>query len=484
MASDQPNPPHELEKRNARTRRLWRVSSARCRDEDAATLKQRTEFASVLWSSCLAMLAVGANSTAIMAALPDMQTELSLSSAGVEWAVNAYLVVSAAFIVLGGRAADRFGARLASMVGLALFGVASCIIAAAGTQAALLAGRALQGLAAAFAVPSTLAAVDTSAASERRAAAIGAWTGFLMLGFSIGPLLGGVLTHVTGWRVIFWLNVLLMLTAIGGLAAAGSATNPDGTQNRQPDWIGFVLLATLMVSLVFGLHALPRAGAAPLPVVGPFVLAAAAFFLLLTVESRAEAPLVDLSFFARRGFVMGLAIGSLSMFSIMGLLLYFNLYAQSREGLGLTALEAGASLLPLSAALLALALSASAVAARVGLRNAMTGGMALIAIASAIIGEAIAEGGMVLLTIGFLVMGTGLAVPYALAPRLALSALSPAQAGQGSGIVNACTFLGGSAGVAGGATAFALGEFVGVLTMIALAGIVGAALSRWIPETA
>jgi MFS family permease len=63
-------------------------------------------------------------------------------------------------------------------------------------------------------VPSTLAAVDTSAASERRAAAIGAWTAFLMLGFSIGPLLGGVLTHITGWRVIFWLNLLLMLTAI------------------------------------------------------------------------------------------------------------------------------------------------------------------------------------------------------------------------------------------------------------------------------
>ena len=170
------------------------------------------------------MLAVGANSTAIMAALPTMRTELLLSSAGVQWAVNAYLVVSAAFIVLGGQAADRFGARLASMVGLALFAVASCIIATAGTQAALLAGRALQGLAAAFAVPSTLAAVDTSAAPERRAAAIGAWTGFLMLGFSIGPLLGGALTHVTGWRVIFWLNVPLMLSAIAGLASAGSAT--------------------------------------------------------------------------------------------------------------------------------------------------------------------------------------------------------------------------------------------------------------------
>ena len=431
------------------------------------------------------MFAVGANSTAIMAALPNMRMELFLSPAGVEWAVNVYLVVSAVFIVLGGQAADRFGARRASMVGLALFGVASCIIASAGTQAALLAGRALQGLAAAFAVPSTLAAVNSSAAPERRAAAIGAWTGFLMLGFSIGPLFGGALTHVTGWRVIFWLNVPLMLTAIAGLAPTASATTRAyGTQTRRADWIGFVLLSTLMVSLVFGLHALPHAGVAPLPVVGTFVLAVVALFLLLRMESRVDAPLVDLSFFARRGFVMGVAIGSLSMFCIMSLLLYFNIYAQSREGLGLTALEAGAWLLPLSAALLALALSASAVAGRVGTRNAMTGGMALIAIASGIIGAAVADGGTMFLVMGFSVMGAGLAVPYALAPRLALSALPPPQAGQGSGIVNACTFLGGSAGVAGGATAFALGGFVAVLSMIAVAGIIGAALSRGISETA
>src|SRR5262249_49143602 len=356
------------------------------------------------------MLAVGANGTAIMAALPSMRTELVLSSAGVEWAVNAYLVVSAAFIVVGGQAADRFGARVASMVGLALFAVASCIIAAAGTQAVLLAGRALQGFAAAFAVPSTLAAVDTSAGPERRASAIGAWTGFLMLGFSIGPLLGGLLTHFTGWRVIFWLNVLLMLTAIGGMVSAGSTTaaRMSGTESRRTDWIGCVLLATLMVSLVFGLHELPQALAAPLPVIGSFVVAAVALVLLLSVEARVKAPLLDLSFFRRRSFVMGLTIASLAMFSIISLLLYFNLYAQSRQGLGLTALEAGAALLPLSAALLGLAVSAAALTARVGLRNAMTGGTALIAIASAIIGVAVSGGGMVremvLLAIGFFAM--------------------------------------------------------------------------------
>ena len=444
---------------------------------------RRVGVPAVLWSSCLAMLAVGANSTAIMAALPTMRTELSLSPAGLQWAVNAYLVASAACIVLGGQAADRFGARLASLAGFALFALASCIIAAAGTQTALLAGRSLQGLAAAFAVPSTLAAVDTSAAPERRGAAVGAWTGFLMLGFSIGPLLGGALTHVTSWRVIFWLNVLLMLAAFAGLASARSVTaRAERAQGRRADWIGFVLLATFMVSLVYGLQAVPQARAAPLAVIGPLVLAAAALVLLLTVESRAAAPLLDLSFFRRRGFVLGVAIGSLSMFSIMSLLLYFNLDAQSRDGLGLTALEAGALLLPLSVALLALALSASAVAARVGLRNAITGGMVLIVIAAAVIAAAVAVGDIVLLVVGLLAMGAGLALPYASAPRLALSVLLPAQAGQGSGIVNACTFLGGSGGVAVGAIAFVSGGFIAVLTMIALAGIVGAVLARGIAE--
>src|SRR5829696_1659473 len=140
-------------------------------------MKQRNAFELILWSSCLAMFAVGANSTAIMAALPSMTTELSLSLAGVEWAVNSYLLVSASFIVLGGQAADRFGARLVSLVGLALFAVGSCRIAIAGTEAALLTGRALQGFAAAFAVPSTLAGVNTNAPSARQAAAVGAWTG-------------------------------------------------------------------------------------------------------------------------------------------------------------------------------------------------------------------------------------------------------------------------------------------------------------------
>ena len=114
-------------------------------------------------------------------------------------------------------------------------------------------------------------------------------------------------------------------------------------------------------------------------------------------------------------------------------------------------------------------------------RAAITAGMVLVVIGSATLGAATASGGFVLLAIGLFVLGAGLALPYATAPRLALSALSRAQAGRGSGMVNACTFLGGSIGVAGGAVAVARGGFVAVMVMLAVVGILGVVLGHLIP---
>ncbi len=130
----------------------------------------RTGVSAVLWSSCVATLAIGVNGTAIMAALPTMRANLALDAADVQWAVNAYLVVSAACIVLGGDASDRFGARRVAVAGLVLFAAASAIIALSTSATMLLTGRALQGLASALAVPSTLAALGTVIPPERRPA--------------------------------------------------------------------------------------------------------------------------------------------------------------------------------------------------------------------------------------------------------------------------------------------------------------------------
>src|SRR5271170_5213600 len=103
-----------------------------------------------LAASCLGMLTLGANGTAIMAALPTMRHDLGLSAAQLEWVINAYLIVSAACIIPGGKACDQFGARRVAIAGLALFSIASVVVATAMAPATLLVGRALQGLAAAL----------------------------------------------------------------------------------------------------------------------------------------------------------------------------------------------------------------------------------------------------------------------------------------------------------------------------------------------
>jgi MFS family permease len=187
----------------------------------------------VLIASCLTMLSVGENSTAIMAALPAMTSELRLGAATVEWIVNAYLLASAMFIILGGEAADQFGARRSSAAGIALFALASLIIAIAADGAVVVGARALQGFGAALAVPGTLAAVSEDAPESDRARAIGAWTGFLMLGFSIGPLVGGAITHYAGWRMNFWLNVVVMLPR-----GWRSGSIPAPATGRRSAWTG------------------------------------------------------------------------------------------------------------------------------------------------------------------------------------------------------------------------------------------------------
>jgi len=428
----------------------------------------------VLVACCLAMLAVGENSTAIMAALPAMTSSLRLGPATVEWAVNAYLLASAVCIILGGEAADQFGARRSSAAGIALFALASLIIAIAPDGVVVVGARALQGLGAAFAVAGTLAAVTEAAPEKERAGAIGAWTGFLMLGFSIGPLVGGVVTHYAGWRVNFWLNVLAMLPA--GLALWLHPGTAD-RQTKPVDWLGLGLLAFFMVMLVHGLHALATARSAPLAAIVPLVLAAMAFAALLWAETRHHRPLLDFGLFSNPNFALSCLLAFLLMFDIMTILLYYNLFAQAPDGLGLTAVAAGLSLMPLSVALFGFARAAPRLGAALGLRRMMVGGSLLLALGCAIAWASLAGAGFAVLMLGLFAAGAGIALPYASAPRIGLAALPQTQAGKGSGVLNSCSFLGGTVGVTVGGIVFDLAGFEGVPALVGLSALVAGGLS-------
>jgi predicted MFS family arabinose efflux permease len=428
----------------------------------------------VLAACCLAMLAVGENSTAIMAALPAMTTSLGLAPATVEWVVNAYLLASAVFVILGGEAADQFGARRSSAAGIALFALASLIIALATNAATVVGARALQGFGAAFSVAGTLAAVTEAAPESDRARAISAWTGFLMLGFSIGPLVGGAVTHYAGWRVIFWLNVLAMLPAT---TALWLYRGTGGGQRRPIDWLGLALLAVFMVMLISGLHALPAVHSDPKGAFGPLGLAAVAFAALVWVETRHHRPLLDFGLFDNRNFALACALVFLLMFDIMNILLYYNLFAQAPDGLAMTPIAAGLSLMPLSAAFFGFARVAPWLAVKAGMMRMMVGGSLLLAVGCAVAWAAVEGAGFTVLMLGLFAAGAGIALPYASTPRIGLAALLPTQTGKGSGVLNSCSFLGGTVGVTVGGIVFDFAGFGGVLALVGFSALLAAGLS-------
>jgi MFS family permease len=434
----------------------------------------KSDLKPVLIACCLAMLAVGDNSTAIMAALPAMTGELKLGAAEVEWVVNAYLLTAAIFIVVGGDAADQVGARRSSIAGIVLFALASLLIALAPSGFVVVGARALQGLGAAFAVAGTLAAVSEAAPDSRRPEAIGAWTGFLMLGFSVGPLVGGAITHYAGWRFVFWLNVVAMVPAALMLLLR------SGSSGRRPpsmDLVGLGILAVFMVTLISGLQALVYIRSKPFAAIIPLVLAAIAFAALIRTETRRKLPLVDFSLFANVTFAISAGLLFLVMFDIMTLLLYFNLFAQSVGGLGLSAVAAGLSLLPLSVALFVFARAAPAIATRFGVRRMLTAASLLLALGCAIVWSSFhIEARFAVLLPGLFVAGIGIALIYASAPRLGLATLPQLQAGKGSGMLNSCSFLGGTVGVTFGGIVFALSGFGGVLVLLGASALASAVL--------
>jgi MFS transporter, DHA2 family, multidrug resistance protein len=237
------------------------------------------------------------------------------------------------------------------------------------------------------------------------------------------------------------------------------------------------LLALFMVALILGLQALRTAGTTPLAAIVPLVLAAIVLPLLIWAERRHPRPLVDFRLFSKPNFALAAALVFLLMFDIMTFLLYYNLFAQAERGLDLSAIAAGLSLAPLSLALFGFARAAPRFGTAMGLRPTLVGASLLLALGCMIVWAAQREVSFALLMLGLFVIGLGIALPYASAPRVGLETLPATQAGKGSGVLNSCSFLGGTVGVTSGGIVFSLVGFPGVLALLGMSAVLGAVLS-------
>src|SRR4051794_24607547 len=205
-----------------------------------------------LGAMCFALFMVMLDNTVVNVALPSIQRDLHASISGLEWTVNAYTLSFAVLLVTGGRLGDLFGRRRMFLFGVVTFAASSAFIGFAQTDTWLVAGRAIQGIGAAFMMPGTLSIISNTFPAEERGKAIGTWAGVSALALAIGPVVGGALSEYVSWRAIFFLNLPVAVGAVVVTLYAARESR-DETTKHTVDWPGIATLSVGLTALVLAL---------------------------------------------------------------------------------------------------------------------------------------------------------------------------------------------------------------------------------------
>ncbi|HEX7355511.1 MAG TPA: MFS transporter [Mycobacteriales bacterium] len=266
--------------------------------------------------------------TIVAIAVPQIQTELGLSISGVQWAVNAYLLALASFFAFGGRLSDTLGHRRMVVIGVVLFAAASALCGAtprgAGAEAWIVTFRALQGVGGAIMYPASLAIVVSTFPLRERGRALAMFFGIAGGLTAVGPILGGYLTEWT-WRAIFWINIPVALIAL----ALIWVSKPVTEHRRAPmDYRGAALIAAAAGLSVFGFQqssiwGWTNAGT------GLCIAAGLGLFVVFyRVELRTASPVIDVSIFRKRPFLVENLVLGVSMLVFVPIFVFASQYAQ------------------------------------------------------------------------------------------------------------------------------------------------------------
>jgi len=192
------------------------------------------------------------DATVVNVALPALQADLHATITDVQWVIEAYALFLGALILVGGSLGDQFGRKRMFLSGVVFFTAASMLCGMAASSSVLIAGRALQGMGAAFLVPGSLAIISATFDDAGRGRAIGTWSGFSAITTAIGPVTGGWLVEHVSWRAVFFLNVPLAM-AVLALSFRFMEESRDPSRTGRVDWIGAALAVLGLGGLVFGL---------------------------------------------------------------------------------------------------------------------------------------------------------------------------------------------------------------------------------------
>ncbi len=411
-----------------------------------ASVKRLTLVACILGSG-IALL----DGTVVNVALPTIQRDLGGGLAAQQWVVNAYLLTLGSLILVGGSLGDLFGERRIFALGVGGFGAASLLCALAPSIEALIAARALQGVASALLTPSALAVIVATFPESERGPAIGSWTAWGGIATVLGPLLGGELLALSSWRVIFLINLPLVAICVALILTVIPRSEPlratTTTAARRVDLPGALLCALGLGGPVFALIEQPRLGWGSPAVAVPLVAGVALLVCFGLYESRAHDPMLPLGLFRRRNFSAGNA-ETLAMYAGLSILFFFLVLFLQQIG-GFTPLQSGLATLPVTVVMFAFSKRFGALADRHGPRFFMGAGPLLAALGLLSfqrIGTHVDYLSDVLP--GLLVFALGLSMTVAPLTAAVLAGVESNQAGIASAVNNAVARVAGLLGTA------------------------------------
>lgn len=405
----------------------------------------------VLVAAILGSSMVFIDGSALSVAIPALRADLDASAADLNWIFNAYTLLLAALTLIGGAAADRYGAKRVFLAGVAGFALASLACALADFTGTLIAARATQGFFGALMTPASLAMIAAAYPKEERGAAIGTWAGASALTTAGGPVLGGWLVEAFSWQAIFYINLPLGALALLAGLRADLKTAPD--TDSALDYAGAALAALALGTLTFALVAFGEGAADPLEAVIALAAGLALLAAFLWREHTAKAPMLPLQIFRSPVFA-GVNLATLALYAALSIAFFaLPIYLADDRGWGAT--QIGLAFLPFTLGVGMLSRLFGNYAEAWGLRRTMAGGIIFAAIAFALFSAGI-EGALgVYLPMAIAGLGFALIIPPL--TTTALSAAPDDLSGLASGVNNAAARTASMIGVALGAAFLAAG---------------------------
>jgi EmrB/QacA subfamily drug resistance transporter len=398
----------------------------------------------------LGLFMVVLDNLVVNVALPSIHRDLAASIQDLEWTVNAYVLAYAVLLLTGAALGDRFGRKRMFIAGLALFTMSSAAAALAPSTGLLIAARASQGIGAAIVTPLTLTLIADAFPPERRGVALGVWSGISGTAVALGPLVGGAVIQAANWHWIFWINVPIGLVLIP-LAATRLVESHGAT--RRVDLGGLALASTGLFGIVFGLVQSQSQGWTNPVVLTGLIAGTALVLAFIAYERQVEAPMLPLSFFAKRSFAVTNAVSLAMYFGMFGSVFLLSQFLQNV--LGNTPLQAGVKLLVWTGSTMVVAPLAGYFSERYGSRLFMVAGLGLQAVALGWLASLASVDMSYASMVGpFILAGSGMALVFAPSAGAVLASVRTDQAGQASGATNAIRELGGTLGIAVLATVF------------------------------